>query len=166
MPQNNTITHLPHTETRRTSCQTLKPSARRHTLCASTSAAQASSPFITMHSSRACLVSGQAQQIFFFGLVWSDGPEFTMEDCGVADLSEGRSRETLSSGPAYAVVPSSGTPDSPILTPILAHLELCCINSTFRHEQDPFWLSLPHHSAFATSYRTPRFEEAIRLYLL
>ena len=34
------------------------------TLCAAISAAQASSPFCTMHRSRACFVSGQAQHGF------------------------------------------------------------------------------------------------------
>ena len=36
-----------------------------HTLCASMSSLHRSSPFMTMHSSRIFLVSGQEQQIFF-----------------------------------------------------------------------------------------------------
>lgn len=53
--------------------QTLKPSARRHIRWASIHFAQASSPCSTMHSSLSFLVSGQAQQIFFFGFdSWSD----------------------------------------------------------------------------------------------
>lgn len=47
--------------------QTLKPSARRHIRWASIHFAQASSPCSTMHSSLSFFVSGQAQQIFFFG---------------------------------------------------------------------------------------------------
>lgn len=47
--------------------QTLKPSARRHLRWASIHFAHASSPCSTIHSSLSFLVSGQAQQIFFFG---------------------------------------------------------------------------------------------------
>ena len=43
---------------------TSKPSARRHTLCASMTSAHAASPFITIHSSRTFFVSGHEQQIF------------------------------------------------------------------------------------------------------
>lgn len=46
---------------------TLKPSLRRHRLCASINSLHASSPLSTIHSSRAFFDSGQAQQIFFFG---------------------------------------------------------------------------------------------------
>ena len=50
--------------------QTLKPSARRHCLWASIHLVHAASPCSTIHSSRNFLVSGHAQQIFFFGF-WS-----------------------------------------------------------------------------------------------
>lgn len=43
---------------------TSKPSLRKHTLCASIISAHLSSPFVTTHSSRIFLVSGQLQQIF------------------------------------------------------------------------------------------------------
>ena len=49
---------------------TLKPSDRRHALCASILSAHASSPFSITHSSRGLRVSGHAQQIRqvgFFG---------------------------------------------------------------------------------------------------
>jgi hypothetical protein len=46
---------------------TLKPSSRRHSLCASINFMQSgcSSPFITIHSSRGIFVSGQQQQMGF-----------------------------------------------------------------------------------------------------
>lgn len=53
--------------------QTLKPSALRHCRWASIHFPQASSPCCTMHSSLNFLVSGQAQQIFFFGFVSAGG---------------------------------------------------------------------------------------------
>lgn len=67
-------------------CQTLKPSARRHLRWASIHFAQASSPCCTMHSSLSFLVSGQAQQIFFFGFVSgpvdvTPEPWFACEPC-------------------------------------------------------------------------------------
>ena len=54
---------------------TLNPSFRRHTLCASISSAQASSPCLTMHSSRTVRVAGQAQQILHVGFFSSVGAE-------------------------------------------------------------------------------------------
>lgn len=44
--------------------QTLKPSDRRHALCASINSAHLSSPSDTTHSSRGLFVSGHEQQIF------------------------------------------------------------------------------------------------------
>ena len=57
----------------RARCQTLNPSALRHCRWASMNFPQASSPFCTMQSSLSFFVSGQAQQIFFFGLVSGAG---------------------------------------------------------------------------------------------
>ena len=44
---------------------TVKPSSRKHFLCASIRSAQCSSPFETIHRSLAFFVSGQLQHIFF-----------------------------------------------------------------------------------------------------
>ena len=44
---------------------TVKPSSRKHFLCASIRSAQCSSPFETIHKSLAFFVSGQLQHIFF-----------------------------------------------------------------------------------------------------
>ena len=52
---------------------TLKPSARRHCLCASILAAQLSSPCCTTHSSRAVRVSGHAQQMRHEGSLGATG---------------------------------------------------------------------------------------------
>lgn len=49
--------------------QTLKPSERRHALCASILSAHASSPLWIMHSSLTFLVSGQAQQMRHVGFL-------------------------------------------------------------------------------------------------
>lgn len=46
---------------------TLKPSARRHALCFSISSPHASSPLLTIQSSRTLRVSGHAQQILHVG---------------------------------------------------------------------------------------------------
>lgn len=61
--------------------QTLNPSALKHWRWASIHFPQASSPCSTMHSSLSFFVSGQAQQIFFFGLVSGAGacPAFSSE---------------------------------------------------------------------------------------
>ncbi|KAL5201503.1 hypothetical protein ABZP36_035857 [Zizania latifolia] len=53
--------------------QTLNPSALKHCRWASIHLPQASSPCCTMHSSLNFFVSGQAQQIFFFGFVSGGG---------------------------------------------------------------------------------------------
>ena len=59
---------------------TLKPSERRHCLCASMLAAHSSSPFMTMHSSRTLRVSGQAQQILHVGFFSASGAAADVDD--------------------------------------------------------------------------------------
>lgn len=75
----------------------LKPSARRHVLWASIHFVQASSPCSTMHSSRSFFVSGQAQQIFFFGLV--SKPDFMTADPWFGcEAGRAKAEEVLSVG--------------------------------------------------------------------
>ena len=56
-----------------TCSHTLKPSLRRHALCASIMSAHASSPFRVTHSSRGARVSGHAQQMRQVGFFSSWG---------------------------------------------------------------------------------------------
>jgi len=49
--------------------QTLNPASRKHILCNSIASPHFSSPSLATHSSLVRLVSGQAQQIFSWGLV-------------------------------------------------------------------------------------------------
>ena len=56
---------------------------RKHTLCASILSWHASSPLLTMHSSRTVLVSGQAQQILHVGFTSPTGAAAGAEASGI-----------------------------------------------------------------------------------